>query len=86
MTWWSILIFLIPAAIVIAALLAAIARRDRAGRIDDPEDDHFSHDEKADIIRKNSVFGASGNTYLNRRPYSIDPGDIGDEESEAKRR
>jgi hypothetical protein len=85
MIWWPIL--LIAAAIVIAVLLAAIAKRDRAGRIDDSEDGHFSRDEKADVMRKNSVFGASRDTYLNRRPYGhIAPGDIGDEESEARRR
>jgi hypothetical protein len=68
-------------------LLAAIAKRDRAGRIDDPENDYLSIDDKEDVIRKNSVFSASKDTYLNHQPYGpMVPRDVGDEESEAKRR
>lgn len=82
--WW--LILLIAAAIVITALLAAIARRNRVGRIDDPENNYLSVDDKEDVIRKNSVFSASQDTYLNHTPYGgMVPRDIGDEKSDAER-
>ena len=84
MIWW--LILLIAAAIVIAALLAEIAKRDRAGRINDPENDYLAIDDKEDVIRKNSVFSASKDTYLNHEPYGgMVPRDIGDEKSDAER-
>jgi len=84
MIWW--LILLIAAAIVIAALLAEIAKRDGAGRMNDPENDYLSIDDKEDVIRKNSVFSASKDTYLNHKPYGrMVPRDVGDEKSDAER-
>ncbi len=84
MIWWPIL--LIAAVIIIAVLLALIAKRDRAGRTDDPENEYLSIDDKEDVIRKNSVFSASKDTYLNHEPYGgMVPRDIGDEKSDAER-
>ncbi len=84
MIWW--LILLIAAAIVIAALLAEIAGRDRAGRINNPKNDYLSIDDKEDVIRRNSVFSASKDTYLNHKPYGgMVPRDVGDEKSDAER-
>ena len=84
MIWWPIL--LIAAVIIIAVLLALIAKRDRAGRTDDPENEYLSIDDKEDVIRKNSVFSASKDTYLNHEPYGgMVPRNIGDEKSDAER-
>jgi hypothetical protein len=84
MIWWPIL--LIAAVIIIAVLLTLIAKRDRAGRTDDPENEYLSIDDKEDVIRKNSVFSASKDTYLNHEPYGgMVPRDIGDEKSDAER-
>lgn len=84
MIWWPIL--LIAAVFIIAVLLALIAKRDRAGRTDDPENEYLSIDDKEDVIRKNSVFSASKDTYLNHKPYGgMVPRSIGDEKSDAER-